>query len=272
MTAKEYQTITVEEIDKVRRVTLNRPEKRNALSLTLQNELLEAIVAAERDRTARVVVIRGAGPAFSAGYDVAAKDSADYIEIGTPAEDVAQMQALGRNWSRILTSSVPVIAQIHGHCLAGGTDLALNCDILIAADDAQIGFPAVRSQGSPPTHMWLYHVGPQRAKRLLLTGDSLTGKEAADVGLVLESVPAAELDAHVLKLASRIANIGSDLLAHNKRIVNLGLDLMGRDTLQQLAGIHDVLAHSAPERHEFNEQVREHGFRSARLARDAAFD
>src|SRR5690606_38077618 len=129
----------------------------------------------------------------------------------------------------------PVIAKVHGHCVAGGTDLALYCDMVIAADDARIGFPATRAMGSPPNHMWFYNVGPQWAKRLLLSGDVVSGADAARIGLVVASAPATQLEAEVSTLAGRLATIDPELLATNKRIVNLALELAGAGTLSRLA-------------------------------------
>ena len=256
----------------IRRITLNRPEKRNALSPLLQDELIDAVHAAERSNEVRVIVIRGAGPSFCAGYDInPSKEDAAKIRPQTIEQDVALTISYGNRWANLWNCRIPVIAQVHGHCIAGGTDLALHCDLVVAADDARIGFPPVRSQGAPPTHMWLYHLGPQWTKRLLLTGDTISGAQAAEIGLALEAVPADQLDDHVLALAEHIATIGHDLLVHNKRIVNLGVELMGRSTMQVLAGIHDALAHNAPEAIEFSQSIREKGVRGAVDARDAQF-
>jgi enoyl-CoA hydratase len=256
----------------VRRITLNRPEKRNALSPLLQDELIDAVHAAERGNEVRVIVIRGAGPSFCSGYDIKlSKEDAAKVRPQTLEQDVALTISYGDRWANLWNCRIPVIAQVHGHCIAGGTDIALHCDLVVAAEDARIGFPPVRSQGAPPTHMWLYHAGPQWTKRLLLTGDTITGTQAAAIGLVLEAVPADELDNHVLALAEHIATIGHDLLVHNKRIVNLGVELMGRSTMQVLAGIHDALAHNAPEALEFSQSIREKGVRGAVDERDAQF-
>jgi enoyl-CoA hydratase len=269
----EYQTVLTEHLGQVLRITLNRPEKRNALSALLQDELLDAVHAAERDRHTRVIVIRGAGPSFCSGYDInPGKAEADELRPRTLEEDVALTISYGERWAQIWNCRIPVIAQVHGHCIAGGTDIALHCDLVVAADDAVIGFPPVRAQGAPPTHMWLYHLGPQWTKRLLLTGDTISGAKAAELGLALESVPADDLDDHVLDLASHMAMVGHDLLVHNKRIVNLGVELMGRSTMQVLAGIHDSLAHQAPEAVAFSEQIAERGVRAAVDERDAEFD
>lgn len=268
----DYETIVTERIGGVERITLNRPEKRNALSLTLQEELIEAVLAVQRDKDVRVIIIRGAGPSFCSGYDISPDQSGRrYTAPTTVEEDVALCISFGDRWRQLLHARIPVIAQVHGYCVAGGTDLALHCDLVIAADDAQFGFPPVRSQGGPPTHMWLYHLGPQWSKRLLLTGDTVSGAKAVEIGLALESVPAAELDDHVLALATKMSMIGHDLLVHNKRIVNLGLELMGRGVMQTLAAIHDVLGHNTAEAVEFSAQVRSSGVRAAVATRDRGF-
>jgi len=160
---------------------------------------------------------------------------------------------------------------VHGHCLAGGTDIALLCDMIIAADDAVFGFPPARDLGALPNNMWLYNVGPQWAKRLTLTGDTITGREAAQIGLVLKAVPAELLEAEVEGLMDRFALIDPDLLAANKRIINLGLELMGARTLQRLAIENDARAHLAARGGVFTQLVREKGLKTALRERDAKF-
>jgi enoyl-CoA hydratase len=167
---------------------------------------------------------------------------------------------------------LPVLAQVQGNCLAGGTDLALHCDLVIAAEDARIGFPPVRSMGVPPTNMWLYHLGPQWTKRLLLTGDTLTGAQAEALGLVVATAPPDQLDATVLDLAQRIALVGRDLLIANKRVVNMGVDLMGRAQLQRFSALNDGIGHQAPEATAFAQRIGEIGLRDAVRERDARFD
>jgi enoyl-CoA hydratase len=165
----------------------------------------------------------------------------------------------------------PIVAQVHGHCLAGGTDLALLCDLVIAAEDAVFGFPPARDLGVLPTQMWLYHVGPQWAKRLLLTGDTITGAEAASIGLVLKAVPAALLEGEVEGLVDRLARIDPELLALNKRAVNLGLELMGARTLQRLATELDAVGHCTAGARRFVDRLRTEGLRAALHERDAGF-
>jgi enoyl-CoA hydratase len=165
----------------------------------------------------------------------------------------------------------PVIAQVHGYCVAGGTDLALMCDLVLAAEDARIGFPPVRSMGSPPHHLWTYLLGPQWAKRMLLTGDFLTGIDAARLGLVLDAVPAAELGDVVMALARRVALVDHHLLAANKRQVNLALELMGARTMQRLAAEIDVRGHQSRAMREFGRVAAADGMSAAVTARDEPF-
>ena len=214
------------------RITLNRPQKLNALSLALQAELAEALWEADNNRAVHCVIIRGAGRAFSAGYDLTGADSnvpvsriedeANSYRGGRSIDDDAwQMERAQRLRMALFDMHKPSIAQVHGYCLAGGTDVALLCDMVIAADDAIIGFPPARDLGALPNNLWLYNVGPQWAKRLTMTGDTITGAEAQQIGLVLKAVPAEHLEGEVEQLADRLALIDPDLLSANKRIINL---------------------------------------------------
>jgi enoyl-CoA hydratase len=265
-----YEMILVEQFDRVVRVTLNRPEKRNAICSTLQHEVIDVVERGADDPTAHVVIIRGAGSSFCAGYDLTPASGPTTDAPSVPRRAIGTLR-LARGWSRIWDAHIPVIAQIHGHCLAGGTDLAQHCDLILTAEDATIGFPAIRMGGTPPTNMWLYNVGPQWAKRLLLTGDTFTGRFAAKIGFALEAVPPAELDDHVMALASRIAAVGRDIVAINKFVINKGLGLMGRDALQELTAPLDAIANQATEMAEFNTRAREIGIASAFKERDAPF-
>ena len=266
-------TVLVEEIGRVRRLTLNRPEHHNPLTPRCIRELLAAVAEAEADPGVRAIIIRSTGRSFSSGYGFIAEDAdpGDFPPQAAIESDVSAMLALGDGWARIWNCAVPVIAQVQGNCLAGGTDLALHCDLVVAAEDAHIGFPPVRSMGVPPTNMWLYHLGPQWTKRLVLTGDTLTGAEALRVGLVVATAPADALDGVVLDLAERMALIGRDLLVANKRVVNMGVELMGRSQLQRFAALNDAIGHRAPEAKAFSKQIAEVGLRQAVRDRDAAF-
>lgn len=269
-----FTTLTYEEIGLVRRITLDRPDQHNPLTPRSVREILGAVERAEADRAARVVVIRSTGRSFSSGYGFIAEDTdpGDFPAHESLEGDVSAMLALSRQWERIWDCAIPVIAQVQGNCLAGATDLALHCDLVVAAEDARIGFPPVRSMGVPPTNMWLYNVGPQRTKRLLFTGDTLSGIEARDAGLVVDAAPADRLDVEVLELAQRIALIGRDLLVANKRVVNAGLELMGRSQLQRFAALNDAIGHQAPEALAFTERIGEVGLRAAVKERDSAFE
>jgi len=250
------------------RITLNRPEKRNALSLALLEQLHEALWDADADREVHAVIVRGAGKCFSAGYDLA---EAPRRGARSFDDDTWQLERAQRLRMALFDMHKPVIAQVHGHCLAGGTDVALLCDMVIAADDAVFGFPPARDLGALPNNLWLYNVGPQWAKRLTLTGDTVTGREAAHIGLVLKSVPADVLEAEVEGLADRLAQIDADLLAANKRIINLGLELMGARTLQRLACENDARGHLAESARGFVRKAAEKGLKSALTERDAKF-
>ena len=220
------------------------------------------------------MIIRSSGRSFSSGYGYVAEDvePGDFAPHAAIEDDVTAMLDLASGWAKLWECAIPVIAQVQGNCLAGGTDLALHCDLVVAAEDARIGFPPVRSMGVPPTNMWLYHLGPQWTKRLLLTGDTLTGSQAEAIGLVVATAPPDDLDGVVLELASRMALIGRDLLVANKRVVNMGVELMGRSQLQKFAALNDAIGHRAPEAIAFSDRIGEVGLRDAVRERDAAFE
>jgi enoyl-CoA hydratase len=268
-----YETLLVEQLDRVVRLTMNRPDRRNALSQTLQAELVSAVEACASDESVHAVIIRGAGKSFSSGYDIGPSEGADPAaapQVSYPRRAIATID-IARRWSRIWDAPIPVLAQVHGHCLAGGTDLALHCDLVIAAEDATIGFPALRMGGTPPANMWLYHVGAQWAKRLLFTGDTITGRMAERIGFALEAVPADRLDEHVLALARRIAAMGRDIVALNKHVLNRGVDMMGRSALEEFGASLDALANQAAEMAAFQARVQEVGLAAAFKERDKPF-
>lgn len=276
------ECLILEVRDNIAYVTMNRPAQRNALSLQLHQELVAAMMEADDLNDVRCVVLSGAGIDFCAGADVAggpvdtALDGVDYDPSDYRARDTIENDI----WLCELSSRMrlvmhdmhkPVIAKVHGHCLGAGSDLALNCDLVIAATDARIGFPATRALGSPANHMWLYLVGPQWAKRMLLTGDMLSGADAARIGLVLEAYPRDQLDAEVDRLARRITLTPSDLQATHKRIVNVGLELMGWQSLQRLAAENDGRAHMSSVYTEFFDNSKALGFKEALRLRDERF-
>jgi enoyl-CoA hydratase len=283
----EHLLFVVEE--RVARITLNRPEKRNALLPSTLQELHDAMLEADDRTDVNVILLEGAGRDFCAGYDLGG------VYAGRKAEDAAresgEPEVVYRSsinsldddaWflerQQALTTIIfdlhkPVVAKVQGNCMAGGTDLALMCDFVIVSDEAKIGFPATRANGSPPNHMWVYHCGPQWAKRLLMTGDCVSGRDAAKLGLALESVPAEELDAAAGELARRLAAVDAELLAAQKRIVNLALEGVGSRTLQRLAAENDARAHlsKGPRRTRFKADMAEHGLKEALKNRDEPF-
>lgn len=282
---KDPEHIIYEAEDGRARITLNRPAKRNALSIPLLEELHAALWEADNDKQVHSIILRGAGKSFSSGYDLTpglnnppsgGRPGRTYREGGIYADptiddDIWRLEYSQRLRMVLFDMHKPVLAQVHGHCLAGGTDIALLCDMVIAADDAIIGFPPARDLGSLPNQMWVYHCGPQWAKRLVLTGDTVTGAEAAQIGLVMKAVPADMLEAEVEGLADRMAMIDPDLLTANKRIVNMGLELMGARTLQRMAAENDARAHLALGTRSFRKVAREDGLKAALDGRDANF-
>ena len=250
----QFDQITYEVKGNTAIVTLNRPEKRNALSGKLLRELNAALLEADEYNPVHCVVLRGAGPHFCAGADLSEYSSGrgeDYRGRQEIDDDVWRLEQGQRLRITLFDMHKPVIAQVHGTCIGIGTDLAWLCDMVIVADDARIGFPPVRDLGTPPGSMWLYHCGPQWAKRLLLTGDSVTGEDAAEIGLALKSVPADQLEAEVMRLAERMGLVDPHLLSANKRMVNLGLELMGARTLQRIGAEIDARGHLAPMARDF---------------------
>ena len=277
MGSLSFESIRYEVDEGVARVTLNRPEKLNAISPAMLREIHDALWEADDDTSVHCVVLAGAGRAFCAGYDLSPMQAGDRPTTTSRRgatsfdDDAWQMERAQRLRMALFDMHKPVIAQVQGYCLAGGTDLATLCDMLICADDATFGFPPGRDLGVLPTQMWLYHVGPQWAKRLLLTGDTITGAEAAHIGLALKSVPAELLADEVDGLARRMTHVDRELLAANKRAINLGLELMGARTMQRLAAEIDARGHLVESAARFRATAAEHGLREALRRRDAPF-
>jgi len=282
---KSTETLLFSVSDRIARITLNRPEKRNALSDTMLTELEQALLEADDRRDVNVIVVAGAGKDFCSGYDLAGAYAGVSPEAMPYDPELYRSQRRGFDddcWAlertleqrmRIFDLHKPVIAKIHGNCLAGGTDLAFLCDLVLAAEDARIGFPATRANGTPPTQFWLAHAGPQWAKRLMFTGDVLSGLDAARLGLVMEAVPAEQLDAEVDELARRVALTDVDLLSAHKRVINLGMELMHTRTLQRLTAELDARAHlaSGPRRTRFKQDMGTVGLKQALKNRDEAY-
>jgi enoyl-CoA hydratase len=240
----EYQLILVDTpAEHVRRITLNRPEKRNAISTPLRVELLDALRAHDEDPGARITIVRGAGPCFSSGYDLGGGPMMEGSPFYSAPGDGQWARQANDTWFSVWDLAKPVIAQIHGYAMAGGTELASACDLVYIAEDAQVSYPVVRVV-SPPD--WQYHtvlLGLRRAMELMLTGDPISGIEAAQIGFANRAFPAESLEDEVLRIASRIAAVPSDLTQINKRSVHRAMDVWGARAairagteLQALAG------------------------------------
>lgn len=210
----------------VRRITLNRPNKRNALNNQIRGEIFHALEQADRDDEVRVTIIRGAGKCFSAGYDLGA-NNAENQPYYTSGGDGNWSRHVVDGWFHIWDLAKPVIAQVHGYCLAGGSELATACDLVYCAEDAQIGYPPVRLMSPPDMQFHPWMVGMRQAMELMLTGDAISGEEAARVGFATRAYPAADLDDAVVAVAERVAKIPSDLQQLNKRSVHRAMEIMG---------------------------------------------
>jgi len=282
---KKPEWIEFEVKDRVAYITLNRPEKRNALSRALRDELCAALMEADDLTEVRCVVLAGAGKDFCAGYDLTdsyggkGDESREYdpaayrSRAGTLDDDIWNLERQQDLTLVMLDVHKPIVAKIQGNCLAGGTDLAFSCDIVLAADDAKIGFPAARANGTPPTNLWYYHCGPQWAKRMLFTGDTISGLYAAKIGLALEAYPADSIDAEAREMARRIACVDAEILATHKRVVNMQMDLAGARMSQRYAAEADARAHlsTGPRRAQFRKDMAEKSLKDALTNRDAPF-
>lgn len=210
----------------VRRLTLNRPDKRNALNNALRGALFSALEANDRDPEVRVSIVRGAGPAFCAGYDLSADNRVD--QPYHTADGLGQWpRHVVDGWFRIWDLAKPVIAQVHGWCLAGGSELATACDLVYVAEDARIGYPPVRLMSPPDMQFHPWTMGLRAAMEAMLTGDAMSGSEAARLGWANRAYPADQLDAEVLAMAGRVAQLPSELAAINKRSVHRAMEIMG---------------------------------------------
>lgn len=256
---------------RVARLVLDRPERLNAIDPALPGALRAAVERADADPAVHVIVVEGAGRAFCSGYDLEA-----FAEQGLAAQDMPWDPMLDyrlmRRWTddfmSLWRSHTPTIAKVHGYAVAGGSDIALCCDLVVMAEDARIGYPPARVWGCPTTAMWVFRVGAEKAKRLLFTGDLIDGREAAAMGLVLEAVPADALDARVDALAARIAGVPKNQLMMHKLVVNQALDQMGLGQAQTLSTVFDGITRHSPEGVWFREHAAAHGYKAAVAIRD----
>jgi enoyl-CoA hydratase len=251
----------------VRRITLNRPAKRNALSNALRGAIFEALEAGDADPGVRVMILRGAGTCFSSGYDLAGTGALPYHTAGGQGQWARHVV---EGCFRVWDLAKPVIAQVHGWCLAGGSELAVACDLVYVAEDAQIGYPAVRTMSPPDNqyHAWL--MGMRPAMEMMLTGDAMSGLDAVRLGFANRAHPAGELEAAVLAMAERIAQVDPELAQLNKRLVHRQMEAMGlRAGLRAGTDLHALGWHT-PASRGYMAKLRE-GVKEALTARDEAF-
>lgn len=262
--------IVDEPVERVRRITLNRPEKRNALNNQLRGELIHALQQADSDPAVNVMVIRGAGSCFSAGYDLGDGNVGQPLPHFTSPGEGLWPRHVTETWMGIWDLSKPVIAQVHGYCLAGASELATGCDLVYVAEDAQMGYPAVRF-GVPDMQFHAWMLGMRPAMEMMLTGDPITGTEAARLGWANRAVPVDRLDDHVLSMAERIAKLPSDIVSLNKRAVHRQMEIMGlRTGIRQGTELCSLAIHQ-PSFGEFIDTVRTEGLTSALDDRDEPF-
>jgi enoyl-CoA hydratase len=267
-------TVLHEARDGVATLTLNRPERRNAITPELIGDLRAGLERAWDDDSVRVIRLRGAGAAFCAGYDIGwGSESMLAGEGGEPWDPIADYRMMSRfveTYMALWRSPKPVVAQVHGFCVAGGTDLALCSDLIVCSEDCRIGYPPARVWGCPTTAMWMYRLGLERSKRLLLTGDAIDGRRAVEWGLASEAVPAGEVDAAGMRLAARVALLPANQLHMMKLLVNQAFEQMGLATTQLVGTLLDGAARHTPEGASFTRRGAE-DVRAAVRERDAPF-
>lgn len=256
-------------LPRVRRLTLNRPEKRNALDDELRRSLFEALRAADDDREVSVVIVRGAGSCFSAGYDLGQRNTP--VERHTATTDGWWARHVLAGWFEMWDMATPLIAQVHGWCLAGGSELATACDLVYVADDARIGYPAVRSMSTPDLAWQPWLLGFRRGMEALLTGDAISGVEAAELGFATRTFPAQSLEDEVLTVALRLADLPFDLLTLNKRVCHRAMEAAGlREGLRATAEFNALGWHQRSSK-EYMRGFRDKGVRQNLSERDRAF-
>jgi len=267
-------TVLYERDGAVATLTLSRPERLNAIVPELVDDLEAALDRAEADEAIRVVRLRGAGRVFCAGYDIGwGAEAMAEAEAGAPWDPIADQRMMSRYvraYMRLWRSPRPVIAQVHGFCVGGGTDLALCSDLIVCAEDCRIGYPPARVWGSPTTAMWIYRLGAERAKRLLLTGDALDGRRAVEWGLASECAPAEDLDTAAAALAARVALLPANQAQMMKLLVNQAYDQMGLPVTQLIGTLLDGAARHTPEGAAFSRAAMD-DVRGAVARRDAPF-
>ncbi|MGH2993344.1 MAG: crotonase/enoyl-CoA hydratase family protein [Solirubrobacterales bacterium] len=294
--ADEPTTMTYERDGRVARITLDRPERGNGITLEMPRELAACVERANLDPEVHAIALAGNGSGFCGGYDLVASAErmsegfgVDQAPEGSPVDPAVQaanhdpdgvwdpvvdFQMMSRNvrgFMSLFHSDKPVLCKVHGFCVAGGTDMALCSDLLVIADDAKIGYPPARVWGVPTTAVWAHRIGPEKAKRLLFTGDCLSGAEAAEWGLATEVAPAERLDERFDALLARVARLPVNQLVMMKLLVNSTIDAQGLQTTQLLGTVFDGIARHTPEGYAFQRRAAEAGFKQAVRERDEPF-
>lgn len=292
----EYHTLTYEVTGRIARITFNRPEHGNAITTDTPIELAETVERADLDPRVHVIVLSGRGKGFCGGYDLSIfaedafrDDGSGYDRTGTvldpivqarnhdpagtwdPMADYAMMSRFNRGFASLLHANKPTVAKLHGFCVAGGTDIALYCDQIIAADDTKIGYPPTRVWGVPAAGMWAHRLGDQRAKRLLLTGDCISGRQAADWGLAIDSAPLHELDERAEELLGRIAQTPVNQLMMVKLALNSALIAQGVANSTMVSTVFDGVSRHTREGYAFQTRAATAGFRESVRERDEPF-
>ncbi|GAC1379710.1 MAG: crotonase/enoyl-CoA hydratase family protein [Marmoricola sp.] len=292
----EYPTLTYEVDGRIARITFNRPDQGNAITPDTPIDLAAAVERADLDPRVHVMVLSGRGKGFCGGYDLAASaehmlDDNGFAGTRAPSEDsvldpavqaqnhdprttwdpmvdYAMMSRFTKGFASLLHANKPTVAKIHGFCVAGGTDIALHCDQILIAADAKIGYPPTRVWGVPSAGLWAHRLGDQRAKRLLLTGDCLSGREALEWGLAIEAPEPEDLDARTENLLTRIAAMPINQLMMVKLALNSALLSQGVHTSQLISTVFDGISRHTPEGYAFQQRAAEVGFRQAVRERD----
>jgi enoyl-CoA hydratase len=271
-----YSTLKYAVDGRIARLTLNRPQRLNAINDKMPGEIRRAVEAANADDRVHVIVLAGAGRAFCAGYDLKAfaetKGRAGSVNQAMPWDPMRDYKLM-RGWTEdffsLWRSYKPVICKVQGYAVAGGSDIALCADLVVMAEDARIGYMPARVWGCPTTAMWVYRLGAEKAKRMLLTGDTIDGRTAKAWGLVYDAVPAKKLDAAVTALAKRMAGVPRNQLMMQKLMINQAYDNMGLANTQMIATLFDGITRHSPEGLWFKRYAEAHGFHEAVKWRDS---
>jgi len=265
--------ILYEKTGRIGRITFNRPDVLNAIDGDIPALLSTAVAKANADPDVHVIILSGNGPAFCSGYDLTYYAEGDGGGAAQempwdPMKDFALMSGYTEHFMSLWRSHKPVVCKVHGHAVAGGSDIAMCCDLIVMAEDAKIGYMPSRVWGCPTTAMWVYRIGAEKAKRMLFTGDKIDGVEAERLGLVLKAVPAGALDAEVEALAERMATVPSNQLMMQKMVINQAVEAMGLANTQRLATLLDGITRHSPEGINFKNRSEAVGWKQAVRERD----